>query len=269
MDMVTAVIDFSTALDVRTEVYFSVATDDAGFATFRENEREALLRWLENSETLQIVPSHQSKPITAESLAKTAMSVGVELAAELVDMSLEGFKAMVKRGGFVVLDTETTGLNDGEICQIAIIDADGNTLLNSYVKTVKPIPAEAQRIHGITDEMVASAPGWAAIAPRVKELLSGKDVVIYNAVYDRKMMHKSAEHAGMDKIEWKDIARFWCAMEAYAEHHGDWNDYHQSYRWQKLTDAVRQQRLTIDATAHDALGDCLMTLAVVKKMAGV
>jgi DNA polymerase-3 subunit epsilon len=196
--------------------------------------------------------------------------VGVELAPELIDMSLEAFKSMVKRGGFVVLDTETTGLTDGEICQIAIINDSGAILLNSYVKTVKPIPAEAQRIHGITDEMVASAPGWAAIAPRVKEILSGKDVIIYNAVYDRrKMMHKSAEHAGMEKIEWKDFARFWCAMEAYAEYNGDWNDYHQSYRWQKLTDAVRQQRVTVDAKAHDALGDCLMTLSVIKKMSEV
>lgn len=54
-----------------------------------------------------------------------------------------------------------------------------------------------------------------------------------------------------------------------AEFHGDWNDYHQSYRWQKLTDAVRQMRVTVDAKAHDALGDCLMTLAVIKKMAEV
>lgn len=209
------------------------------------------------------------KPVVTLPPVTPSEPVGVELAPELVDMSLEGFKTMVKRGGFVVLDTETTGLTDGEICQISIINDSGAILLNSYVKTVHPIPAEAQRIHGITDEMVAGAPGWAAVAPRVKEILSGKDVIIYNAVYDRKMMHKSAEHAGMEKIEWKDIARFWCAMEAYAEFNGDWNDYHQSYRWQKLTDAVRQQRVTVDAKAHDALGDCLMTLAVIKKMAGV
>lgn len=38
--------------------------------------------------------------------------------------------------GIIVLDTETTGLNweDDELLQISIIDGDGNTLINEYVK---------------------------------------------------------------------------------------------------------------------------------------
>lgn len=178
---------------------------------------------------------------------------------------LEQLREVAARDNFVILDTETTGLRDGEICQIAIIDHTGKTLLNQLVKPVHPIPADAQRIHGIGNDQVKGAPGWADVAPRVKELLTGKDVIVYNAVYDRKMMHKSAEHAGMPKIDWKAISPWYCAMEAYAEYHGDWNDYHQSYRWQRLSVAAERCGVQVK-NAHDALGDCLMTLGVVRHM---
>lgn len=178
------------------------------------------------------------------------------------------FKDLIKSGDYLVLDTETTGLHDGEIVQIAVINSCGDTLLDTYVKPVQPIPPDAIAIHGITDSMVASAPAWPAIVPTLVSLLTARHVVVYNAVYDRKMMHKTAERHGMEKIDWKELSTFWCAMEAYAEHWGEWNSYHQSYRWQSLTNACRQQKLEV-SNAHTALGDCLMTLAVVRKMAGL
>lgn len=166
---------------------------------------------------------------------------------------------------YIILDTETTGLRDGEICQIAIINQDGETLLNSYVKTARPIPDDARRIHGISDEMVKDAPTWPEIVPKVREILDGQLLIVYNAVYDRKMMHQSGEKSGIEKIEWKEIAQWHCAMQAYAEHYGDWNSYHGNYRWQRLSHAANSEGVTVE-NAHDALGDCLMTLGVVKAM---
>lgn len=180
--------------------------------------------------------------------------------------NLEQFKAMIRQNNFLVLDTETTGLHDGEICQIAIIDNNGQILLDTYVKTIFPIPTEASRIHRITDAMVATAPTWADITTKVQQLLTGRDVVIYNAVYDRKMMHQSAEKAGLPKVEWKNLCNFHCAMEAYAVEYGDWNDYHQSYRWQRLSVAAERYGISTNG-AHSALADCRMTLAVCLAMA--
>jgi DNA polymerase-3 subunit epsilon len=199
------------------------------------------------------------------------VSISVTSAAPLVDdgdRSLEAFRRMVKQGNYVVLDTETTGLDDGEICQIAVIDSTGNVLLDSLVRTTRPIPMDATRIHGIHDEDVDGFPNWREISAQLIPLLSGRDVIIYNAVYDRKMMHKSAEAVGMPKIDWKTQARFWCAMEAFAEVYGDWNSYRNSYRWKKLTEAAVYYGLPTE-NAHSALGDCLMTLAVIKRMAGL
>jgi len=47
---------------------------------------------------------------------------------------------------------------------------------------------------------------------------------------------------------------------------GDWNDYRMSYAWQKLTLACQQQAIPV-VGAHGAVGDCQMTLALIRKMA--
>lgn len=179
-------------------------------------------------------------------------------------MSLESFKELIESGDYVILDTETTGLDDkAEICQIAIIDSSGNVLLDTLVKPTCPIPEDASAVHGITDDMVKDAPGWADVASRVAEIINVRTVVIYNAGYDYRMLHQSSKAAGLD--HWQDESIWQCAMLAYAEHYGDWNNYRGNYRWQRLTDAAFQTKAEIK-NAHNALGDCLMTLAVCKAM---
>lgn len=179
--------------------------------------------------------------------------------------SLAEFQELVRGGEYVVLDTETTGLKRGEICQIAIIDQNANILLDTLVKTTEPIPPAATDIHGISNDDVKDAPTWSDVAPRVRELLKGRDVVIYNATYDRKMMHQSNEAAGLAAVDYKTEANYWDAMTLYAEFWGEWNDYHGNYRWQKLVNACKQQDIPV-AEAHTALGDCRLTLALIKQM---
>ena len=103
----------------------------------------------------------------------------------------------------------------------------------------------------------------------VMKALHQRDVIVYNATYDRRMLHQSTERAGLPKVPWKSFSEWWCAMEAFAEIYGEWNDYHGNYRWQKLTTAAHYYTISSNG-AHDALADCRMTLAVVKAMvAGV
>jgi len=182
--------------------------------------------------------------------------------------TLTEFKAMLQSENFVVLDTETTGLERGEIVQIAIVERGGTVLLNTLVKPFMPIPADATAIHGISDGTIAEAdpPIWSTVRQQVYDILAGRQVVIYNAVYDRKMMHQSSECWGLPKIDWKEIATFWCAMEAFAEHYGDYNEYRQSYRWQKLSTAARHYRIR-QIDAHTALDDAETTRQLCLAMA--
>lgn len=183
---------------------------------------------------------------------------------------LDQLREAYLRDNYVILDTETTGLHVGQIIQIAVIDKTGNAYFDLLLKPTGSIPSDAAAIHGITDDMVEDATTWPIFAPSLLNYLSGKDVIIYNAKYDRNLMHQSAEAYQMPKIDWKAHANFICAMEAYSEFSGDWNDYHSSYPWLPLTKAVRQQGLNPNLyQAHSALGDCLMTLELVKAMCNV
>jgi DNA polymerase-3 subunit epsilon len=179
--------------------------------------------------------------------------------------TLENFRKALRGKDFLVLDTETTGLDNAEVVQIAIINSAGEPLLDTLVKTKQPIPRDATRIHGITDEMVKDCPTWLDLAPKIKTILDGQLLVVYNATFDREIMHQTAERWDLPKIEWKEICSWHCAMEAYAEFYGEWNNYHGNYRWQRLGNAARNCNLPTD-DAHDALADCLMALGVTKHM---
>jgi DNA polymerase-3 subunit epsilon len=89
---------------------------------------------------------------------------------------------------WVILDTETTGLYDAEIVEIAIIASLGKILLDTLIKPSIPIPAEVTEIHGINDEMVADAPTFPEVYP-TDAALKDKRVLIYNSAFDIKILN--------------------------------------------------------------------------------
>ncbi|MDX2697119.1 3'-5' exonuclease [Streptomyces ipomoeae] len=187
-----------------------------------------------------------------------------------------------------VLDTETTGLHDSaRIVEIAVLGIDGSTLLNSLVNPGVPIPAEASRIHGITDGMVKDAPTFSDLLVPLTGALMNRKIVIYNQAFDKRRLaveldrHYSTRWVNLEKPRngrrrIHPAARAWlaaqvwedCAMHAYAEWVGDWRwDYEArddeplyrqgDYRWQRLPGA-----------GHRAADDCWAVLGVLKEMAG-
>lgn len=175
------------------------------------------------------------------------------------------FETMIQDGNWLVLDTETTGLHyPAEICQIAIVDPQGKTLLDELVNPVGTIPADATRIHGIRNEDVANARDWHAVFKDVRGILANKDLVIYNSDYDTKLMNWSCKLRGI--VYDRTWISEWCAMLWYANIWKDLDDFYGTYRWQRLSNAASQQKLMVK-DAHNALGDCLMTLALINKLA--
>ena len=151
-----------------------------------------------------------------------------------------------------ILDTETTGLYDASVVQVAVLAPTGDVLLDTLVRPPIPIPADATRIHHITDAMVADAPTFAEVYPRLAEVVNGKRLVIYNVAFDWPLLELECARANLPMLQPRSRS---CAMEWYAPYAGEWSDYHGEYRWQRL------------AGDHSALGDCRAVLRLLQRVA--
>ena len=124
------------------------------------------------------------------------------------------------------VDTETTGLSaSDEIVEIAIINDDGEALLNTLVRPVyHSLWPEAQAIHGISPKEVAHAPTYDELRPTIRGLFQDQEVVIYNKAYD-------SQYLGSELGAAKSVQ---CCMLLFDEHYGEWNHRYGNYKWQNL-----------------------------------
>lgn len=175
---------------------------------------------------------------------------------------------VIKSGDFLILDSETTGVDsNAEMIQLAIINSKGFPLLNTLIRPMSPIPPRATEIHGITDAMVQEAKRFPYT--EIAGLLNGKQIIIYNADFDRAMLYRSMKAAYPQVyIDWAKLAHFHCAMTEFARIYGDWDQRRKSYRWKKLSAACEYYHIPVEG-AHDALADCQMTLRVCQAMIGI
>lgn len=171
----------------------------------------------------------------------------------------------LKRPTLRIVDTETTGRGPkwgggvDELVEICIIDGNGAVLLNTLVKPRGTMHPDAAAKSGITDAMLATCAPFAAIAEQVRDHLNGKHVVIYNADYDTKRIAEAFTTCGQVAPTYEVR----CAMLAYHKFSGcpAWE------KWAKLDEACRAAGIPPHGDAHRALGDCLSTLALLRRMA--
>jgi DNA polymerase-3 subunit epsilon len=154
----------------------------------------------------------------------------------------------------IYLDTETTGLTEqDEIVEIGIVDHDGKILLDELVKPSRPIPADATRVHKITNKMVADSLSWIALWPTIREVLFNRYVGIYNADFDIRMMRQSMRGLqGQVSINAFDV------MHLYARFWGEWDSRKNGYRYQSLSTAGLQANISLP-NSHRAVDDALLT----------
>ena len=108
---------------------------------------------------------------------------------------------------FAVVDVETTGgaIRDGDrITEIAVVHVERSeigTVFSTLVNPERPIPFMIQRITGITDAMVGSAPTFSEVAGLVDAQLDGRIFTAHNAPFDWGFVRSELAGSGRERPE--------------------------------------------------------------------
>ncbi|MEI7585557.1 3'-5' exonuclease [Runella sp.] len=155
------------------------------------------------------------------------------------------------------IDTETTGIqNDDEMLSIAIIDQDGNVLLDTYVTpTAKEEWPRAMQINGITPEFIFTGnfPTLEALTPVIAEILESNRVVMYGADFDSRFIADALTIANPVVED---------CMTRFSEYMGIWDEKKGIWKRHKLTAAAEWVGYEWIHEPHGALADALATRAV-------
>jgi DNA polymerase-3 subunit epsilon len=88
------------------------------------------------------------------------------------------------------LDTETTGFAPAqghelvEVGRVSVVNGAIAESWSSLIRPSRPIPRGASAVHGITDAMVAEAPGPTEIGRTLREACGERTLVFHNAPFD-------------------------------------------------------------------------------------
>lgn len=96
---------------------------------------------------------------------------------------------------YVVVDCETTGGSPGHghrITEIAAVRVDRHGRVQDEVRSLinptRPIPRSVTRLTNITEDMVAGAPLFVELAPRLQQVMAGAVFVAHNAPFDLRFV---------------------------------------------------------------------------------
>jgi DNA polymerase III subunit epsilon len=154
---------------------------------------------------------------------------------------------------FLILDTETTGLQGAEVVSVSILSGHGLVLFDAIIKPQGSISAAASHVRHIQDQHTMLALSFTDVYTCLSKLLAGRRLVIYNAAFDLGILAREYERHQVPPIPYGPVS---CAMEWYTQFVGEWNSYHGNYRWQKLPSGD-----------HTSIGDCRATLKIIETMA--
>ncbi len=104
---------------------------------------------------------------------------------------------------YAIVDIETTGgyAAANGITEIAIHIFDGEKVTERFETLInpgQPIPYYIQSMTGITDKMVADAPGFEEVAEKIFQLLHDKIFIAHNVNFDYSFVKSHLREAGFD-----------------------------------------------------------------------
>lgn len=107
----------------------------------------------------------------------------------------------------IVLDTETTGLSPitgDRIVEIGCVELINHIPtgkhFHAYVNPERPVPDEAYRVHGLSDEFLRDKPLFSAIAADLLSFVGDAKLIIHNAEFDLGFLNAELERARLPRL---------------------------------------------------------------------
>ena len=112
---------------------------------------------------------------------------------------------------FIVLDTETTGLEVEQGHRVIEIGAllvedrkKTNESFHVYLNPERPIDDEAQKVHGISNEQLKDEPKFFEIADEFLKFIENATLIIHNAPFDLGFLNNELKLASEDNPSLED-----------------------------------------------------------------
>lgn len=166
------------------------------------------------------------------------------------------------------MHSKTTGAAEqSEVVEIAILDSAGKPLIDELVKPKRHIRPDATKEHGITDEMVDSAPKWAEILPDIEETLRHKKVCVYDTTNELMALQNSYQN---NHNRWVlDEENFFNLMDLFSRYRNIRDPHSGVLQTYTLEEAARLLGIDIEIIAYRrAHEDAWLLRAILLAIAG-
>jgi DNA polymerase III subunit epsilon len=111
----------------------------------------------------------------------------------------------------IIFDTETTGFDhpgDDRMVEIGCIEMVNRVITDNvfhcYFNPLRPMPAAAEAVHGLSDKFLSDKPLFADKADDLLAFLGDSPLVAHNASFDFGFLNRELERAGRGHV---DLAR--------------------------------------------------------------
>jgi DNA polymerase-3 subunit epsilon len=170
--------------------------------------------------------------------------------------------------GPLFLHSKTTGAMDlSEVVEIAILDSSGKPLVDELVKPKRHIRQTATEEHGVTDDMVDTAPRWAEILPKIEETLVGKKVIVYDFASELQALQNSYKNIHQRWIF--DSNNFYSLMDLFSRYRNERDPRTGAFLAYSLEEAACMVGLDIEIIAfRRAHEDAWLMRAILLAIAG-
>lgn len=161
---------------------------------------------------------------------------------------------------YVVFDLETTGISPmwDQVIEISAVKVKNRVVVDEFTSLVNPgrsIPAGATKVNGITNQMVADAPGFETVLRKFWNFTEGLPLVGHNiAGFDMKFIRRDAEkfYGEIPDNDYLDTLKMARRHLSKLPHH-------------RLVDLAEYYGISSEG-AHRALNDCRMNQKVYERM---